>query len=180
MFKKNIFTFSLIAAILVVIAGLLLHTQPASADSGTLNGHTSSCLGCHEDLYYNYDTGKHYCLTEASTRCVDCHAGNPEALDEKTAHAGLIVHPILNGDISRCKSCHQQDAQAHADTFAALAGYSSVVSVAAQVQPVSEAQVVEEPKQEALDAKVVAGISIVVAVVVALFVFCILTNRSCH
>jgi cytochrome c553 len=181
MFKKSILSIALIAAILLVAAGLLIQTKPAQASAEKLAASdTSSCLSCHENRYFQHDTGNLYCLTEAAARCVDCHAGNPEAFEEKAAHAGLVAYPILNGDISRCENCHEQDAQAHVDTFAALAGYSQNVFVAEQVQPSVVVAQAEETSRVTLDAKTLTGISVILTVIAGMFVFCFLTNKSCH
>ena len=184
MFAKKVLVFSLLLTILVVTIGLLANTHPAQAQGTVLAASgSSSCLRCHENRYYNYDTGNHYCLTVASTRCVDCHAGDPEALQEEAAHAGLVSYPIINGDISRCESCHSEDAQAHVDTFAALAGYSPIVHVARQVQPLItvESAVPEEVGTRfLLDTKAAIGVSVIMTVLVALFILCMMTNKACH
>lgn len=183
MFKKSTLSFVLITAILMITLGILMRTQPAQASAETFaeNG-ASSCLTCHENRYYQHDTGNHYCLTDAAARCVDCHAGDPEAFEEKAAHAGLIVYPILNGDISRCESCHAEAAQAHVDTFAQLAGFSANVIVAEQVQPsgLSQTAGAEVKNQGLLNGKVVVGLTVLLTVIAGLFTFCFLINRSCH
>lgn len=179
MFKKYGFPTVLIAAALLVTAGILFHAQPVQASNATFaDGGTSSCLTCHENRYFQYDTGNIYCLTEASARCVDCHGGDPNAPDEATAHAGMLTHPIVNGDISRCETCHGTAAQSHVDTFAALAGYSETVIVADQVQP-SAAQAAEAAPVK-LDGKMITGITVIATVLAGLFVFCFFTNKSCH
>ncbi|MEW6094251.1 MAG: hypothetical protein AB1531_09830, partial [Chloroflexota bacterium] len=163
---------------------LILNAQPVQAGAGAMAaGETSSCLDCHENLYYNYDTGKHYCLTEASTRCMDCHEGDPEAIQEQAAHVGLVAYPIVNGDISRCESCHPQDAQAHVDTFAARAGYSPTVHIARQAQPSATLETTpidEGTAATMLDKNTVLGISVILTVIAGLLVFCILTHKSCQ
>ncbi|MBI4732054.1 MAG: hypothetical protein HY781_08020 [Chloroflexi bacterium] len=184
MFTKKTLVLSLLSAILLVAASLLLNPWSVQAQAGELTASaSSSCLRCHEDLYYNYDAGKHYCLTEASTRCVDCHDGDPEAVQVEAAHVGLVIYPIVNGDISRCETCHLQDAQAHVDTFAALAGYSPTVHVARQAEPsiLEQTPVADErPARAALNMNTVAGIAIILTVIAMLFVLCILINKSCH
>ncbi len=184
MIAKKILAFSLLFALLLVAASQFLNTQPVQADAGTMTaGGSSFCLNCHEDLYYNYDTGKYYCLTEASTRCVDFHAGYPLAAQEQAAHVGLVAYPIVNGDISRCESCHPQDAQAHVDTFAARAGYSPTVHMARQAQPsttLETSPIDEETAALVLDKKAALGISVILTVIAGLLVFCILTHKACH
>lgn len=178
MSAKKICGVCMLFVVLLGVAGLFLAARPAQAAPAVLEQEPPACLSCHENLYYNYDTGKHYCLTEAATRCVDCHAGDPQALDEETAHAGLVVHPILNGDISRCQTCHPQDAQEHVDTFAELAGYSAVVHVADQVP--SSALPEEEVSQPLLDMKTVTGLVVILSVVAGLLVLCFFTNKACR
>lgn len=182
MFKKNYLSLSFLFAILLITAGLLLQVRPVQASAEPVAGSgDSSCLTCHEDRYYQHDTGNYYCLTEAASRCVDCHAGNPDAADEKTAHAGLIIHPILNGDISRCETCHGADAQAHVDIFAARAGFSESVLVAATAPaPASSQTAPVEPSQITLDQETITALSVVATLIAGLFFFCIMTNRSCH
>lgn len=180
MSAKKICGVCLLFAVLLGVAGLLLAARPAQAALTVLEQEPPACLSCHENLYYNYDTGKHYCLTEAATRCVDCHAGDPQALDEETAHAGLVVHPILNGDISRCQSCHVQDAQQHVDVFAALAGYSETVHIAGQAAPALPSEPAEEAARPVLDAKALVGMSVLLGVVTFLLVLCFLTNKACR
>jgi cytochrome c553 len=183
MFKKSTLSFVLFTAILMIMTGILLRAQSAQASVETFaESGVSSCLTCHENRYYQHDTGNHYCLTDAASRCVDCHAGNPEAFEEKAAHAGLIVYPILNGDISRCESCHAEGAQSHVDTFAKLAGFSANVIVAEQVQPSasSHAAGTQAKNQGLLNGKVVVGLTVLLTVIAGLFTFCILINRSCQ
>jgi cytochrome c553 len=183
MFKKSTLSLLLITAILMIMTGILLRTQPARASAETLaDSGASSCLTCHENRYYQHDTGNHYCLTDAAARCVDCHAGDPKAFEEKKAHAGLIVYPILNGDISRCESCHAESAQTHVDTFAKLAGFSANVIVAEQVQPSISSQDagIEANKQGLRNGNVVVGLTVLLTVIAGLFTFCILINRSCQ
>lgn len=180
MFKKSVMPIALVAAILLVTAGILFQAQSAQASTETFTvSETSSCLICHEDRYYQHDTGNHYCLTEAASRCVDCHSGNPEAFTKETSHVGLIIYPILNGDISRCENCHEQDAQAHVDAFSELAGFSKTVFVAEQIRPALIAQTAL-PAGGMLDKKTAIGIAVITTVIAGLFMFCFLLNKSCH
>jgi len=85
----------------------------------------SACMTCHENLYYLYDTGKWYCITELKDRCVNCHAGDPGALKADAAHLGLFRHPQEKGD-EKCRQCHG-DSQARLAKFGSVAGYKPVV-----------------------------------------------------
>jgi hypothetical protein len=60
---------------------------------------------------------------------VDCHNGDPTALDKATAHTNLVAWPVRAGDYSKCQSCHPQDTEARVKKFAAIAGFSSAVDV---------------------------------------------------
>ena len=86
--------------------------SPASGDS---------CFGCHERQYLLYDTGKWYCLCEATAQCTDCHGGNAEAWDKTEAHHGMINRPAKD-DASICQTCHPHDHVARVAKFASVAG----------------------------------------------------------
>jgi len=168
--------------VLITLAGALAWIGGARAAQAraqaALTG-ASSCLSCHENLYYLHDLGNYYCLTEASARCIDCHAGDPQALQKDPAHAGLVAYPIVNGDISRCQACHQQDAQAHVETFAELAGFSPNIHVAAPVRPVVQAEA-PAPQRPTPAARTWVGVSALLAVIASLLAFCFLTHRACR
>jgi hypothetical protein len=86
----------------------------------------SNCIVCHEDLYYLFDTGKHYCVTEARQRCTDCHGGDPAATDKDAAHYKRSAHPVINEDVSACQQCHPTDCDEYVQKFAQIAGISPV------------------------------------------------------
>jgi hypothetical protein len=126
--KTKRWTFALITTLLVVTWTLL--SQPAQvtiaqaqAGSPEVN---SSCVACHDNLYYLHDMGKSYCLTEKRELCVDCHEGNATVMDKGKSHQGLILYPQRN-DGEKCQECHPQDAQAHLEKFDAVAGYKPVI-----------------------------------------------------
>jgi hypothetical protein len=111
---------------LLVVLSLLLGSPGRISAAPLSDSGSNSCLTCHEDLYYLHDTGKYYCLTEHADRCVNCHQGDPTAMNEAASHQGLIAFPQQNNG-KRCSQCHPQDAQARLDTFASFAGYKTVI-----------------------------------------------------
>lgn len=112
---------TLILAILLVLPASAAPSQARPEDTAG----EPACNTCHDNLYYLHDSGKAYCTNEARSRCVDCHGGDPVALDEASAHAGMVAHPVTNGDITSCQNCHPQDYEAHIQTFGDIAGYST-------------------------------------------------------
>lgn len=165
--------------ILVLALGLGLQAEPVQAQATTPAPDEPACLNCHEDLYYLHDTGNHYCITAASSRCADCHGGNPDAVTKDLAHLGRTAHPIINGDFSLCESCHPGDGGAHVERFSALAGFSPTVVVALQApgsgEPVQAADQEREFGKQAAIATGLLGL-----VLAGLLALCFLTNRSCH
>jgi hypothetical protein len=126
MSAKRFVTWSLFGIILVAAAALALPAQAASTPpQAEIPSSEPACNACHDNLYYMYDNGKAYCVAEARGRCVDCHGGDPAALDKATAHAGMAAHPVTDGDISSCQNCHPQDYDARIQTFGDIAGYST-------------------------------------------------------
>lgn len=101
-------------------------TVPAQPEIAQIE---SACNNCHDNQYYLYDRGKAYCVTHARTRCVDCHDGDPTALDKATAHTNLVAWPVRAGNDSKCQSCHPQDVKARVERFAAIAGFSSAADI---------------------------------------------------
>jgi hypothetical protein len=105
--EKKIFTFVVIASIAGFVLLLLsLAVTPAYAQSQTPDVENGTCISCHEDLYFNHDTGNWFCLRESPMRCIDCHGGDPTATTQETAHYDRSAHPVVNEDISRCQECH--------------------------------------------------------------------------
>jgi len=105
---KKAFTLGLLATILgfaLLMLSLAMAT-PVHAQSPTPNVDNGTCITCHEDLYFNHDTGNWFCLRESPMRCVDCHGGDPTAITQETAHYDRSAHPVINEDISRCQECH--------------------------------------------------------------------------
>jgi len=138
MFTRRTFAFSFITIGLLTLLGLLLLATPqvVLAQTSTPASLTNTCRNCHEDLYYLHDTGKSYCLAESPMQCVDCHAGDPEAISQESAHKAYIKYPVVNQDDSKCYQCHPEQAKARVEKFRQVAGIHNVI-VASSYQPVS-------------------------------------------
>jgi hypothetical protein len=111
-------------AILMIPSGgpIYVYAQESTplADYGT-------CIKCHEDLYFLHDTGKWFCIRESPMGCVDCHGGDPYAINQEEAHASRKAHPILNEDASKCQECHPAECDERVAKFDRIAGISSVL-----------------------------------------------------
>ena len=131
--STKIYHWSLALTAVLLVGILALTNMPAHASSSQTSSRestdSSSCLNCHEDLYYLHDTGKSYCMTELKDRCINCHEGNPTVMNKAEAHLGLIAYPQKDNG-AKCQECHTQDAQARLATFASLAGYKPVIEAA--------------------------------------------------
>jgi len=122
----------------LLFIGLLAGLQAAliiPAQASTPAG-SSTCISCHEEQYYLYDTGRWYCVTEAQTRCVNCHAGYESSLDKQEAHTGLISNPLRDGG-KNCQACHGQDSEAYIQKVVAHTGYHVPIQVEFEPAPVS-------------------------------------------
>lgn len=176
---------SLIFLVITIALGLFLRQEPARAAT-ILSSSDSSCLGCHEDLYYLHDLGKWYCLSEASTRCVDCHGGNPDSPDKEASHEGLIEHPVLNGDVSRCMECHPRDCNEHLQKFDQIAGISPVVYVSIAYTPAQTSSVLLEQPETSLRGRIspylwqVTGVTILFLLFGGIWLFCRSIRRHQH
>ena len=123
MFRKMFFLFivvvSLVAAGLPGLGGIdQVFAQEEMPPKDT------SCIGCHEDQYYLYDSGKWYCLCKSPVRCTECHGGRTDIVVEDLAHEGLITNPLVDNAVV-CQDCHPKDYQARVEKFASIAGVSS-------------------------------------------------------
>ncbi|MBI5567310.1 MAG: hypothetical protein HY870_20595 [Chloroflexi bacterium] len=126
-------------AVMTLMVGLAFTTVPEYADSAPamdVNG-DSTCLSCHENLYYLYDTGKWFCVAKAPMRCANCHGGDPTAIDQAAAHLTRTAHPIINGDTTICQQCHTENCTEHVQQFDRIAGISQDIRVATSIRPVS-------------------------------------------
>lgn len=119
---KSLLTFAAAAAL--VSLACAANAPAVQAQAPTPDFDDGSCVACHENLYYLYDTGKWHCLCDATPSCVHCHGGQPGVLEEDLAHAGMIVNPLQN-DAAICQQCHCDDCQEHVDEFLAVAGLLS-------------------------------------------------------
>lgn len=136
--KTNRWVFAVAAALLVVLFGMLSRPVQVSAAQVT-DATPNSCLTCHEDLYYLHDTGKLYCLTDHTDRCVNCHEGNATVMKKEESHLGLIAHPQENNG-EKCLECHvQQDAQTRLTAFESEGGFGTVIKPEAYTPPVAVA-----------------------------------------
>jgi len=128
--KDRFFTKLMVAGLITVIIGiavLALPVQASQPQSKSPDSETEpACNSCHDNLYYNYDLGKSYCVGPARTRCVACHDGDASALDVTSAHAGLVAYPVINGDDSRCQGCHGQTTLTYVEKFSQIAGFRSI------------------------------------------------------
>ena len=138
MINRRTSAISIITIGLLTLLGLLLFTTPPAVMAQSLSPASgiNTCRDCHEDLYYQYDTGKSYCLTESPMHCVDCHAGDAQAVTQEAAHKDYIQFPVVNQDDSRCYQCHPELAKARVEKFRQVAGIPTII-VASSYQPVS-------------------------------------------
>ena len=116
--NRNLIFAALLFVFMVVFSPHL--AIPALAQDGSPS-ERSSCRVCHEDLYYNYDTGKWYCLCGEQRTCTDCHHGVEGVWEVNEAHSGLVVNPILK-DPGVCEDCHAEDTHIFVEKFALVAG----------------------------------------------------------
>ncbi len=143
--KRIVLHGTLITGLLVLALAFWMTPAAANGESPSAD---VNCLNCHENLYYNYDTGKYYCVSEAGDRCTNCHGGNAQAVTQEEAHAGRSAHPLVQGDISRCAECHVDDCAARVHQFGQLVGLNDVVYVAAPFTPSVEVQALSRPPAE--------------------------------
>ena len=114
------------AVLLGVIFSMTSPSLRVSADDG-VEPVSNSCLSCHTDLYYLYDSGKLYCLTEHTDRCVNCHEGNQAVMKKEASHFGLVAHPQENGG-EKCLECHtDRETQDRLIKFSSEGGFDAVI-----------------------------------------------------
>jgi hypothetical protein len=125
--------------LLGVSMGVMAGAAPVAAQTYVMDK-DESCVACHENLYLLHDTGKWYCLHETKAHCTFCHGGVVGALDEATAHMGMIARPVQTA-VTVCETCHPSDYRSRISTFVVRAGVSSIqipptpVVIPAPVQP---------------------------------------------
>jgi hypothetical protein len=110
--------------------------SPVHAQEATPTADHGTCIKCHENLYFLYDTGNWFCIRESPMRCVDCHGGDPSSLKQEVAHASRAAHPVINEDVSKCEECHPAECDERVTKFGQVAGISNVL-VAAPYQPMA-------------------------------------------
>ncbi len=148
MFTKNNHWLPILAAILLaVLFAVYLPTRATAAQS--MDTVPNSCLSCHEDLYYLYDTGSHYCLAAHADRCTNCHQGNNATVKQEEAHIGLLARPQEN-DGAKCRECHTpQEARDRMTTFALQSGgFGTVLQEPAYISSVRPSSEFPEVPQE--------------------------------
>jgi cytochrome c553 len=169
-------------AIATLIFGLVFTAAPGRADSGQTVDlkEESTCLSCHESLYYLYDTGKWFCVAKAPMACVNCHGGDPTATDQTAAHQHLETHPVINGDATTCQQCHPEDCAERVQQFDRMAGISQNIRVAVSTQPQAAAapQPIVQSSAFAFDPVIVLwSLGGVAVLVIGLSVFGYLRHR---
>lgn len=95
----------------------------------------SSCKNCHEVKGEDPVNAKGDWHTQHAFGdfCEFCHAGNVQATDEAAAHQGM-VQPL--GDVkANCSSCHADDYQAKAQTYAGALGVTISSGTSGSSQP---------------------------------------------
>ena len=122
MFRKLVFL-TIIASILVGYALLIPGGTGQALAQEKIPPEDTSCINCHENQYYLYDSGKWYCLRETKVGCTECHRGRPDTMIEESAHIGLIANPLVN-DAAVCQKCHPDDYRAKVQTYTSIAGIS--------------------------------------------------------
>jgi hypothetical protein len=124
--KTNRWIFVFLAALYILLLAIVWVPDNASA-APSVSTASNTCLTCHEDLYYNHDTGCWYCITAHKGRCAGCHEGNPTAVKAEEAHLGMILHPQENNG-EKCLDCHTaDDAQMRLVDFKATVGFDTVL-----------------------------------------------------
>ncbi|MBN2385701.1 MAG: hypothetical protein JXB85_01690 [Anaerolineales bacterium] len=110
---------------LFVTAGLILlgaaFTIPVQAQADDPNTEANACLTCHSSRYYNFDSGRWFCMcAQRNDRCTACHGGNPETHDPEEAHIDLVVNPLADPQAS-CGQCHD-DVEPRVAAFVEMTG----------------------------------------------------------
>ena len=95
----------------------------------------SSCKNCHEVKGEDSVNAKgDWHVSHAfGDFCEFCHGGNVQATDEAAAHQGL-VQP-LDDVKTNCSSCHADDYQAKAETYAKTLGVTLGAATGGSTQP---------------------------------------------
>jgi hypothetical protein len=105
--------------LLLVLAAWLATPAPVEAQCGASS---SSCKNCHE-VSANHPvngSGEWHTSHAFGDFCAFCHAGNVQAIDQDTAHQGMI-YP-LNDPQASCATCHPADYMDQAGVYAVALG----------------------------------------------------------
>ena len=105
-----------------LMAGFYVLSTPTKT-SAQCGSQASSCKNCHEvqgQDPVNSDGTAWHTSHAFGDFCYICHAGNNQATDETTAHAGM-VSPLADIQAS-CLQCHPNDLQERAQVYAAVLG----------------------------------------------------------
>jgi len=127
--------------VIIGLAGLLfLWVTPARAQEPDPTAENdANCVACHEHQYYVYDSGKWFCLCEASMHCVYCHGGRTDSAGAEVAHEGLVLYPTRE-HAERCQTCHTEDYMSRVVAFESVAGVSPTqipIITATPIEPVA-------------------------------------------
>ena len=90
---------------------------PAAAQCGSNPPPDSSCYTCHVEQDPVYENGLWHGIHANKDCCAKCHGGNCSTMDKTLAHEGMIANP-LSDIYTNCHSCHPEDYQQVAETFA--------------------------------------------------------------
>lgn len=138
-------------ALVVVSVAALSVVRPAEAQCGS---QASSCKNCHEtqgkDPVNSDGTGWHESHAFGDF-CYICHGGNNQAMEEVSAHAGM-VDPMSDIQVA-CGQCHPNDLQAKADVYNVKLGIKAgATSVPALVSTPTALAATEAPATSAATA----------------------------
>ncbi len=118
--KKITFLIVITGFLLVIGSAAFLMTTPAKAQCGS---QASSCKNCHETQAQdpvNGDGTAWHTQHAFGDFCYLCHAGNNQTTDKTTAHVGMV--DPLSDVVTNCKSCHPNDFNSLAQTYATTLG----------------------------------------------------------
>ncbi|MBI1257879.1 MAG: hypothetical protein GC204_10445 [Chloroflexi bacterium] len=124
--------------VLVLIVTVLHMQRPVVVTiTPSLTGQPERCLTCHNGI-----EGMSPSHTTAQFGCVSCHSGNGLAVDEPTAHTGLVLNPAsLDNAPQYCGNCHAaQILMVDRSIMTTYAGAITLIRRAYGVQKSAEAE----------------------------------------
>ena len=133
-----VFSVAGIGILLVIIITVMGLQRPTVITiTPSLTGQPERCLTCHNGI--EAISPSH---SIAQFGCVSCHGGDALAVDEATAHTGLIVNPAsLDNAQKYCGNCHEaQVILVQRDIMNTYAGAISLIRQAYGLQPDNTAQ----------------------------------------